>query len=284
MSPSPSTSAANTLRRRIGGGGDGVRREVLAAVVLVPGDLVVVERRGEDVDVAVAVHVGRKHALAPVGGGADRVLAAEDAAGQPRRQRSSPRSLPLRRRPPAPPTPRLPAVLSRNRAYVVPSAAQLGTSNVSVLLPTTTRDVVGDLLARPAPGAVAVEVDPGIELGRAAPCTLTVAVAPSCPTCIVPNVTPSSSGAVAESALAECAPSVSMSRVAPSVGPTASCARAVLGQRRGIRSGRVAEVRSVQVLVPGDLVVIDGRGEDVQCRRRRPRPPQTRCRPHRRRC
>ena len=43
------------------------------AQILVPGDLVVVERRREDVEVTVAVHVGGKDAFGAVGGRADDV-------------------------------------------------------------------------------------------------------------------------------------------------------------------------------------------------------------------
>src|SRR5262245_40395413 len=51
------------------GAADGMCREVLAAVVLIPRDFVVTRRRGEDVGVTVTVHVYRKHALGKVCGG-----------------------------------------------------------------------------------------------------------------------------------------------------------------------------------------------------------------------
>ena len=70
MSPSPSTSAAKTDAAPIGGGGDHAAgpRSSAAAVVLVPGDLVVVDGRGEHVHVAVAVHVRREDARRPIVG------------------------------------------------------------------------------------------------------------------------------------------------------------------------------------------------------------------------
>ena len=48
-------------------------RSTKRVLVLVPGDLVVIAGRGEDVEVAVAVHVRRKHAVGPVRGGGDGV-------------------------------------------------------------------------------------------------------------------------------------------------------------------------------------------------------------------
>src|SRR5436309_56758 len=50
-------------------GGDGVRRPggAVAGGVLVPGDLVVVEGGGEDVEIAVAVDVGDHHRARAVG-------------------------------------------------------------------------------------------------------------------------------------------------------------------------------------------------------------------------
>ncbi|HNB22108.1 MAG TPA: hypothetical protein PKZ32_06820, partial [Candidatus Melainabacteria bacterium] len=54
------------LPLRVGG-------EVLATVVLVPSDLVVNARRAEHVQVAVAVHVRRKHRIGPIGRRTDRV-------------------------------------------------------------------------------------------------------------------------------------------------------------------------------------------------------------------
>ena len=67
-SPSPSTSAANTLAAQSAAVLIVCVREVLAAVVLVPGDLVVIVRRAEHVQVAVSVHVRRKHAQRPIKG------------------------------------------------------------------------------------------------------------------------------------------------------------------------------------------------------------------------
>src|SRR5262249_47284566 len=58
-----------------GGGADGAQGEGgdRRAVVLVPGDLVIGERGGQHVGVAIPVHVRRRHRLGPVGGGADGV-------------------------------------------------------------------------------------------------------------------------------------------------------------------------------------------------------------------
>jgi hypothetical protein len=65
VSPSPSTSAANTESAPSAPVEIVRSGEVLAAVVLVPRDLVVNVRRAEHVHVAVAVHVRRKRGLGP---------------------------------------------------------------------------------------------------------------------------------------------------------------------------------------------------------------------------
>ena len=58
-------------------------------------------------------------------------------------------------------------MLSRNRANVWPSAAQLGTSNESVLLPATTATLLAICSSGPPQEPSRIEVDPGVELGAA---------------------------------------------------------------------------------------------------------------------
>ena len=51
--------------------------QTLAAVVFVPGDLVVIERCRQHIHVAVAVDIDREHAADSIGRGADEVGASE---------------------------------------------------------------------------------------------------------------------------------------------------------------------------------------------------------------
>ena len=88
--------------------------------------------------------------------------------------------------------------------------------------------VVGNLLQRPAPAAVAIEVEPGVQpraAGRVGNGDRDRGA--QLPTWTGPNETPSSSSGTpalsSPSASSECRPSGSVSRTLPSIGPTSSC-------------------------------------------------------------
>ena len=158
--------------------------EVLEAVVLVPGNLVirvVVEgimqfgisssaatmsispspsmSTASTAVTSVACHIDIAHALEPLRDiiavtGVGGIIMIEWSSTSPSKAK--------------PVMPRSPAVLKRKRSIGDAIGGPTGHVEVQRVFADGHRHAVGDLLARSAPIAVAVEVDPGVELGRTA--------------------------------------------------------------------------------------------------------------------
>ena len=148
-------------------GADRVARKILTAVVFVPGDRAVVDRRAEHVDVAVPVQVGRKHVVGPIGCFTDRDLAGEDSAasGKTADRHLIILDLTIARQASDSQTARGAQAKPRVRCSRQSKARNIEHQGI-----VADRDIARckDLFARSTPAAIAVEVNPSVQLATRA--------------------------------------------------------------------------------------------------------------------